>query len=84
MCALSIKILCEFPFPSKNGRGGVVDILGDCGSPDPGSIPGPGPINVLSKIKSIIIVWEDLLILFCGSTFRNSVIGKDYYPIRLL
>ncbi len=20
-----------------------MDILGDCGSPDPGSIPGPGP-----------------------------------------
>ncbi len=21
-----------------------MDILGDCGSPDPGSIPGPGPL----------------------------------------
>ena len=41
----SIKVLNEILFPSKNGRGGVVDILGDCGSPDPGSIPGPGPTN---------------------------------------
>jgi hypothetical protein len=29
---------------SSHGRGGVMDILGDCGSPDPGSIPGPGPL----------------------------------------
>ena len=28
---------------SQHGRGGVMDILGDCGSLDPGSIPGPGP-----------------------------------------
>ena len=30
-----------------DGRVGVGDILGDCGSPDPGSIPGPGPISEL-------------------------------------
>jgi hypothetical protein len=32
------------------GRDGVEDILGDCGSPDPGSIPGPG---LILKIKSL-------------------------------
>ena len=31
----------------SHGRVGVGDILGDCGSPDPGSIPGPGPISEL-------------------------------------
>lgn len=30
-------------FSKRNGRGGVVVILGDCGSLDPGSTPGPGP-----------------------------------------
>ena len=32
------------------GRDGVEDILGDCGSPDPGSIPGPG---LISKVKCL-------------------------------
>ncbi len=32
------------------GRGGVVAILGDCGSPDPGSIPGPGPISFFDDL----------------------------------
>ncbi len=37
----------------SHGRGGVMDILGDCGSPDPGSIPGPGPLNSKQFFKSI-------------------------------
>ena len=44
------------------GRDGVEDILGDCGSPDPGSIPGPGLIpKVKSFTGSICIVAMVLL-----------------------
>ena len=35
-----------------HGRVGVGDILGDCGSPDPGSIPGPGPFQKVQYLKT--------------------------------
>ena len=38
---ITVKIYVEITV--LHGRVGVVGILGDCGSPDSGSIPGPGP-----------------------------------------
>ncbi len=34
-----------------------MDILGDCGSPDPGSIPGPGP-SFYIIIMLLVLIYE--------------------------